>query len=77
MPLINAHVYVSKVRYSMGYYDSENTGGITTESALFSKKNIDLQRKKCGISNLVVKGIKIRLQVYIENICISHMRKSP
>ena len=38
--------------------------------------NIDLQRKKCGISNLVVKGIKIRLQVYIENICISHMRKS-
>ena len=68
MPLINAHVYVSKVRYSMGYFDSENTGGITSESA---------QRKKCGISNLVVKGIKIRLQVYIDNICISHMRKSP
>ena len=36
MPLINAHVYVSKVRYSMGYFDSENTGGITSESALFS-----------------------------------------
>ena len=72
MPLINAHVYVSKVRYSMGYFDSENTGGITSES-----DNIDLQRKKCGISNLVVKGIKIRLQVYIDNICISHMRKSP
>ena len=46
MPLINAHVYVSKVRYSMGYFDSENTGGITSES-----DNIDLQRKKCGISN--------------------------
>ena len=28
-------------------------------------------------SNLVDKGIKIRLQVYIDNICISHMRKSP
>ena len=36
MPLINAHVNVSKVRYSMGYFDSENTGGITSESALFS-----------------------------------------
>ena len=36
MPLINAHVYVSKVRYSMGYFDSENTGGITSESVLFS-----------------------------------------
>ena len=36
MSLINAHVYVSKVRYSMGYFDSENTGGITSESALFS-----------------------------------------
>ena len=53
-------------------WDRENTGGITSESAL-----IDLQRKKCKISNLVVKGIKIRLQVYIDNICISHMRKSP
>ena len=60
----------------MGCFDSENTGGITSESALFSM-TIDLQRKKCGISNLVEKGIKIRLQVYIENICISHMRKSP
>ena len=36
MPLINAHVCVSKVRYSMGYFDSEKTGGITSESALFS-----------------------------------------
>ena len=36
MPLINAHVYVSKVRYSMGHFDSEYTGGITSESALFS-----------------------------------------
>ena len=36
MSLINARVYVSKVRYSMGYFDSENTGGITSESALFS-----------------------------------------
>ena len=36
MPLINAHVYVSKVSYSMGYFDSENTGDITPESALFS-----------------------------------------
>ena len=36
MPLINAHVYVSKVRYLMGYFDSENMGGITSESALFS-----------------------------------------
>ena len=76
MPLINAHVYVSKVRYSMVYFDSENTGGITSVCSVFYD-NIDLQRKKCGISNLVVKGIKIRLQVYIENICISHMRKSP
>ena len=49
---------------------------IPSESALFSM-TIDLQREKCGISNLVVKGIKIRLQVYIDNICISHMRKSP
>ena len=79
IPLINAHVYVSKVRYSMGYFDSENTGGITSETALFSVfyDNIDLQRKKCGISNLVLKGMMIRLQIYIKNICISHMRKSP
>ena len=79
MSLINAHVYVSKVRYSMGYFDSENTGGITYSIRVCSVfyDNIDLQRKKCGISNLVVKGIKIHLQVYIDNICISHMRKSP
>ena len=79
MPLINAHVYVSKVRYSMGYFDSENTGGITYSIRVCSVfyDNIDLQRNKCGISNLVVKGIKIRLQVYIDNICISHLRKSP
>ena len=45
--------------------------------------NIDLPRKKCGISNLVVKEIKIqRLQVYIDNICrcllvlIAHAQKS-
>ena len=56
MPLINAHVYVSKGRYSMGYFDSENTGGITSEFALFSMTDIDLQRKKCGISNLVRKS---------------------
>ena len=44
--------------------------------------SIDLQRKKCGISNLVVKGIKIqRLQVYLDNICrhmlvlIAHAQK--
>ena len=59
----------------MGYFDSEYTGGITTESAQYrsSEKevwNIDLVVKG-------IKGIKIRLQVYIENICISHMRKSP
>ena len=49
----------------MGYLDSEN---IRVCSVFYD--NIDLQRKKCGISNLVVKGIKIqRLQVYIDNIC--------
>ena len=71
MPLINAHVYVSKVRYSIGYFDSENTGGITTESALFSKKNIDLQRKKCGISNIVVKGTGI----HRKHLYIAHAQK--
>ena len=69
MPRINAHVYVSKVRYSMGYFDSEHMG-VLYQSLLYFYDNIDLQRKKCGISNLVVKGIKIqRLQVYIDNIC--------
>ena len=36
MPLINAHANVYKVRYSMGYFDSENVGGISSESAQFS-----------------------------------------
>ena len=40
------------------------------QSLLYFYDNIDLQRKKCGISDLVVKGIKIqRQQVYIDNIC--------
>ena len=40
------------------------------QSLLYFYDNIDFQRKRCGISNLVVKGIKIqRLQVYIDNIC--------
>ena len=38
---LNAHANVSKVRYSMGYFDSENPDkmshiGISSESALFS-----------------------------------------
>ena len=33
-----AHAYVYKVRYSMGYFDSENAGGISSKSALFSMK---------------------------------------
>ena len=50
MPLINAHVYVSKVRYSMGYFDSENTGGITSESALFSMTiQIKIEKEVCNI----------------------------
>ena len=45
MPLINAHVYVSKVRYSMGYFDSENTGGITSVCSVFYD-NIDIDRER-------------------------------
>ena len=44
MPLINAHANVSKVRYSMGYFDSENPDEmslISSESAL-----LYMQRKK-------------------------------
>ena len=51
----------------MGHFDSENTGGLYIRVCYVFYDNIDLQRKKFGISNSVVKGIKIqRLQVYID-----------
>ena len=66
----------------MGHFDSENTGGLYIRVCYVFYDNIDLQRKKFGISNSVVKGIKIqRLQVYIDNVCrymlvlIAHAQK--